>query len=112
MQGPVSSLRILFTKACDAKSCCSRLSVDTAPASEWRCSRGHALSVSDCHDDQGAGASDTTRISGFVKTQKEKTDGRTARRSRMRKNSSRPEHRIQRGATRGSPGRGKRTPKA
>ncbi|KAJ1202159.1 hypothetical protein NDU88_005960 [Pleurodeles waltl] len=35
-----------------------RLSVDTAPASEWRCSRGRALSVSRCHDDRGAGVSD------------------------------------------------------
>ncbi|KAJ1170009.1 hypothetical protein NDU88_001890 [Pleurodeles waltl] len=37
---------------------CSRLSVDTAPASECRCSRSRALSVSDCHDDRGAGTSD------------------------------------------------------
>ncbi|KAJ1109714.1 hypothetical protein NDU88_007074 [Pleurodeles waltl] len=38
-------------------SLCSRLSVDTAPASEWRCSRGRVLSVSHYHDHRGAGVS-------------------------------------------------------
>ncbi|KAJ1091324.1 hypothetical protein NDU88_004451 [Pleurodeles waltl] len=35
-----------------------RLSVDTTPASKWRCSRGRALSISHCHDDWGAGVCD------------------------------------------------------
>ncbi|KAJ1104124.1 hypothetical protein NDU88_001539 [Pleurodeles waltl] len=38
---------------------CSRLSGDATPISEWCCSRGRANSVSGCHDDRGAGVSNT-----------------------------------------------------
>ncbi|KAJ1199734.1 hypothetical protein NDU88_003567 [Pleurodeles waltl] len=38
---------------------CIRLPGDAAPITEWRCSRGRANSVSSCHDDRGAGVSDT-----------------------------------------------------
>ncbi|KAJ1216582.1 hypothetical protein NDU88_004183 [Pleurodeles waltl] len=54
---------------------CSRLSVDTAPASEWRCSRGRALSVSHCHDDRGAGVSDANP-DFWVRINSKREDGR------------------------------------
>ncbi|KAJ1136802.1 hypothetical protein NDU88_003216 [Pleurodeles waltl] len=37
---------------------CSRLSFNTASASEWHCSRSRAIRVTHCPDDRGAGVSD------------------------------------------------------
>ncbi|KAJ1177321.1 hypothetical protein NDU88_002580 [Pleurodeles waltl] len=51
---------------------CSRLSSNTAPASEWRCSRGREISVTRCPDDQEAGVGAMTpdfQVPGTLKSE-------------------------------------------
>ncbi|KAJ1131653.1 hypothetical protein NDU88_009988 [Pleurodeles waltl] len=76
----VSELRGTFGKNVEyfERTCvlpCSRLSFDTAPASEWRCSRGRAISVTRCPDDRGAGVSDVN-LDFRVRKEKKREDGR------------------------------------
>ncbi|KAJ1206993.1 hypothetical protein NDU88_002386 [Pleurodeles waltl] len=52
-----------------------RLSFDTAPASEWRCSRGRAIGVTRCPDDRGAGVSDVNP-EFRVREREKREDGR------------------------------------